>query len=270
MPVSCFCFGAISRKPNCGDVGAANLNAARAGERGLGTLSTGPLCQTAGVDGKPDAPRSDEHYLVVARVGRPHGLKGEVALELRTDEPAARLAVGARLETEPPDAGPLTVASARQANGRWFVRFAEVADRTAAESLRGVELLTVADSSDDEDAWYRHELVGLRVELPDGRVVGEVVGLEHLPAQDALVIRETPSVECANSAYRDHGFAKGARTLVPLVSAIVPLVDVAGGRVVIDPPGGLLASDAARLDVDARDVDGEPDTANETAEAGDD
>jgi len=249
VPVSCFCFGAIGREPNCGDVGAANLNAAHAGERGLGTLSTGLLCQTAGVDEKPSANPSDERHLVVARVGRPHGLKGEVALELRTDEPAARLAVGASLATDPPSVGPLTIASARQAQGRWFVRFAEAEDRTAAEALRGVELLTAASASDDEDAWYLHELTGLRVELGDGTTIGQVVGVEHLPAQDALVIRENGSA---------------TTTLIPLVSQIVPVVDVAGGRVVIDPPGGLLASDADRLE-----VAGNEDAGAETDEAGD-
>jgi len=189
-------------------------------------------------------------------------------LELRTDEPAARLAVGARLETDPPGVGPLTVASARQVSGRWFVKFAEAADRTAAEALRGVELLTLADSSDDDDAWYLHELSGLRVELPDGTAVGEVVGVEHLPAQDALVIREKPSVEYSGTGgggvYRDHGVT----TLIPLVSAIVPVVDVPGGRVVIDPPGGLLARDAARLDVDDRDAANDPGGANDPTGSG--
>lgn len=174
--------------------------------------------------------------LTVARIGRAHGLRGEVALDVRTDDPAARLAAGAVLATEPADRGPLTVARAREQQGRWYVTFAEAPDRTAAEALRGVVLVVdVADDAttedDDEDAWYPHELAGLRAEHVDGRLLGEVVGLEHLPAQDALVLREPD----------------GARTLVPFVRAIVPVVDVAGGRVVLDPPGGLLASDAANL-----------------------
>ncbi|MCL1872321.1 MAG: ribosome maturation factor RimM, partial [Promicromonosporaceae bacterium] len=148
-----------------------------------------------------------------------------------TAAPEPRLAVGEVLATEPASAGPLTVLSRRLHQGRWLVKFAEVADRTAAEALRGVELVVDADASDEDDAWYPHELRGLRVELTDGTVVGEVVTLEHLPAHDALLIKETG----------------GARTLVPFVRAIVPTVDVAGGRVVIDPPGGLLASDAENL-----------------------
>ena len=108
-----------------------------------------------------------------------------------------------------------------------------VADRTAAEALRGTPLLAEADSSDEEDAWYPHELVGLRAELADGTVVGQVAGLEHLPAQDALVVVEPD----------------GTRSLVPFVRAIVPVVDVPAGRVVLDPPAGLLAA------LDAPDTD---------------
>ena len=167
--------------------------------------------------------------LVVAAIGRAHGLRGEVSLDVRTDSPEQRLVVGAVLRTDPPSAGPLTIARTRDQSGRWVVAFDEVADRTAAEGLRGVLLVVDAEPSDDaEDAWYPHELAGLRVELVDGTVVGEVVGYEALPAQDALVIRETA----------------GERTLVPFVRQLVPVVDVAGGRVVLDPPGGLLARDA--------------------------
>lgn len=182
--------------------------------------------------------------LTVARVGRAHGLRGEVALDLRTDVPEERLAVGSVLATEPADAGPLTVTAVRVHQERWLVSFAEVADRTAAEALRGTELVVEVDSSDEEDAWYPHELRGLRAELADGTVVGEVVALEHLPAHDALVVREDVAGE-------------RVRTLVPFVRAIVPTVDVAGGRVVLTPPGGLLARDAADVVVDrADDTDG--------------
>lgn len=169
--------------------------------------------------------------LTVARIGRAHGLRGEVALDLRTDAPDERLAPGSVLTTDRPDGAPLTVRSTRVQQGRWYVTFAEVGDRTSAEALRGVALLTEEDASDEDDAWYPHELAGLRAEHVDGRLLGQVVGLEHLPAHDVLVLREND----------------GARTLVPFVRAIVPVVDVAGGRVVLDPPGGLLASDAANL-----------------------
>ena len=170
--------------------------------------------------------------LTVARIGRAHGLRGEVSLEVRTDSPDERLAVGAVLATEPASAGPLTIATRRVQQGRWVVAFEQVRDRTAAEALRGVELVVdTAGDEPDEDAWYPHELVGLRAEAADGRLLGEVVGLEPAPAHDLLVLREVG----------------GERTLVPFVRVIVPVVDVAAGRVVLDPPGGLLASDAANL-----------------------
>lgn len=165
--------------------------------------------------------------LTVATVGRAHGLRGEVALDVRTDTPEERLAVGQVLRTDPADAGPLTVARVRHQGGRWYAGFAEVADRTAAEALRGVALVVEADASDEEDAWYPHELAGLRAERPDGSPLGEVVGLEPAPAHDLLVVRE-PS---------------GATALVPFVRALVPVVDVPGGRVVVDPPGGLFSGD---------------------------
>ncbi|MBC7550276.1 MAG: ribosome maturation factor RimM [Cellulomonas sp.] len=133
--------------------------------------------------------------------------------------------------TAPSAAGPPTIAQVRPLRAKWFDPFAEAVDRSGAEALRGVELLVESVSSDEDDAWYPHELAGLRAEHVDGRVLGTIAGLEHLPAHDMLVLVEE----------------SGARTLVPFVSAIVPVVDVPGGRVVLDPPGGLLASDAANL-----------------------
>ena len=76
--------------------------------------------------------------LTVATIGRAHGLRGEVALDLRTDDPEARLADGQVLRTVPASAGPLTVVSTRIQNGRWHVAFAELGDRTAAEQARGI------------------------------------------------------------------------------------------------------------------------------------
>jgi len=165
--------------------------------------------------------------LTVARIGRAHGLKGEVTLEVRTDAPEERFAVGNELLTEPLEVGPLTVSASRTQGGRWFVTFAEVADRTAAEALNGVLLVTEAEASDEDDAWYTYELVGLRAERSTGEAIGEVVDVEHLPAQDLLVIHEP----------------NGNRARVPLVSAMVKEVNVEGGRVVVDPPFGLLSGE---------------------------
>lgn len=165
--------------------------------------------------------------LTVAVVGRAHGLRGEVRLDVRTDDPAARLAPGTALETEPADSGPLTVAKVRHApDGSTFVTFAEARDRSAAEALRGVELVVETDELDgsEDDAWYPHELIGLRALTAEGEELGEVTGVEASPAHDLLAVR--PS-------------AGGPAVLVPFVAEIVPAVDEDAGTVTIDPPGGL-------------------------------
>ncbi len=169
--------------------------------------------------------------LNIARIGRAHGLKGEVSLDVRTDMPQVRLAVGERLTTRPQEAGPLTVSRLREASGKWFVTFDEVPDRTSAEALNSVELVVDVETSDEENAWYAHELAGLSAQLTDGTVVGKIVGLEHFPAQDALVLKEK----------------NGTRTLIPFLERFVPTVDVEGGIVVITPPGGLLSTDVVNL-----------------------
>ncbi len=177
--------------------------------------------------------------LTVALIGKPHGLRGEVSLDLRTDVPESRLIVGQDIATVPAEAGPLTITRTREAQGRWYVTFAQATDRTAVEALRGVKLVTEIEASDEEDAWYEYELQGLTAELADGTVVGKILGLEYLPAQDALILKET----------------NGTRTLVPFLTRFVPVVDVAGGRVVLTPPGGLLSSDAANLIIANSDED---------------
>lgn len=171
--------------------------------------------------------------LTIARIGAARGLRGEVRLDVRTDAPERRLAVGTVLATDPSEAGPLTIARLRPDGGAWYATFAEAGDRAAAELLRGV-LLVGPPTEPEDDAWYPHELVGLAAELADGTPVGCVEGLEHFPAHDVLVVREPT----------------GERTLVPFVRAIVPVVDVPGGRVVLDPPGGLLARSVSRDDLE--------------------
>jgi 16S rRNA processing protein RimM len=172
-----------------------------------------------------------ESQLLVARIGKPHGLRGEVTVQLHTDDPEGRFATGAALETQAtPGSGVprvLTVRSARVHRGIWLLGFEEVPDRTGAESLRGTRLLV--DSSlglpeDDDEGWYESELVGLAAVTVDGTPVGTVSGLQTGAAQDLLVVR----------------LPGGHEALVPFVEAIVPEVDVPGGRVVLDPPAGLL------------------------------
>jgi 16S rRNA processing protein RimM len=173
--------------------------------------------------------------VIVARVGRAHGLRGEVSVEVRTDAPGERFVEGAVLHVEDGPlrhaltqaGGPttLTLTRVRDNNGILLLTFAEAADRSSAESLRNAVLeAEVGDHSDEPDAWYDHELVGLAAVDPDGRPLGRVVAVQHPGAQDLLVVR-TPG---------------GEDRLVPFVSAIVPEVSVGAGRIVIAAPPGLL------------------------------
>jgi len=178
--------------------------------------------------------------LVVARIGRAHGIRGEVTVELRTDTPGERFVPGVTLHVVPPRGAAgrglpavLTLASARDPNGTLLLAFDQVPDRTTAEALRNALLeADVPDESGEPDAWYDHQLVGLRVVDPVGEPLGEVVAVEHPPAQDLLVVRRPD----------------GAQRLVPFVTAIVPTVDVAAGLVVVDAPRGLLDDDLAGAD----------------------
>ncbi len=165
--------------------------------------------------------------VVVARVGRPHGLAGEVSVEIRTDDPDRRLAAGTTLCTDPPAAGPLRIAGGRVHGGRLLLRFDGVNDRTAAEGLRDVLLVVDVDPHerpDDPDEFYDHQLIELSVRTVDGADVGVIDDVLHLPGQDLLSVRRPD----------------GREVLVPFVAAIVPKVDLAGGFLAVDPPEGLL------------------------------
>jgi 16S rRNA processing protein RimM len=159
--------------------------------------------------------------VIVGTVGRAHGLRGEVTVRPRTDSVEDRFAVGAAVAA---GGRTLTVATQSWQQGRLVVRFAGVADRTAAEALRGLDLWAEgADDPTDADEFHDTALIGLAAVDPSGRPLGEVVAVQHHPAQDLLVVRT----------------AAGER-LVPFVETLVPEVDVAAGRVVIDPIPGLM------------------------------
>lgn len=164
--------------------------------------------------------------VVIGRIGRAHGIRGELSVDVRTDDPDARFAVGAVLATDPLSAGPLTVKATRPHTGRLLVRFVEVPDRTAAEGLRGVLLTTDEDvvDDDDPDAYYPHQIVGLRVVTDSGSDVGEVVELLPAPAHDLLRVRRHD----------------GGEALVPFVTALVPDVDLGAGRLTVADRPGLL------------------------------
>jgi 16S rRNA processing protein RimM len=162
---------------------------------------------------------------VVGVIGRPHGVRGEVAVELRTDEPERRFATGEVL-LEEGGTRQFTVCSARNHSGRLLVSFAELVDRAGAEAVRGV-LLTAAVEPDERPAapgeFYDRHLIGMRATTPEGAEVGTVRSVLHLPAQDILEI-ET---------------AAGPR-LVPFVEALVPDVDLEAGRLTVVNLTGLL------------------------------
>ncbi|KAF4410898.1 MULTISPECIES: ribosome maturation factor RimM [Streptomyces] len=179
--------------------------------------------------------------LVVARIGRAHGIKGEVTVEVRTDEPELRLGPGAVLATEPASAGPLTIESGRVHSGRLLLRFEGVRDRTAAEALRNTLLIAEVDPEevpDDPEEFYDHQLVDLDVVTADGTAVGRISEIAHLPYQDLLVVRRP----------------EGGEVLIPFVSEMVPEIDLEQQRAVVTPPPGLLDDAQAEI-AGSRDED---------------
>jgi len=169
--------------------------------------------------------------VIFGRIGRPHGIRGEVVIGVKTDEPDLRFAVGTVLDIGrspdgPADGGQLKVASARWHSGQLLVAFAGITDRTAAADLTG-SWLSVDSGQLPEvagpDEFRDHELIGLSVRTTTGEEVGVVTDVLH-HGQDLLVVQRPAEEEC----------------LVPFVKAIVPEVDTAAGVLVIDPPLGLL------------------------------
>jgi 16S rRNA processing protein RimM len=165
--------------------------------------------------------------LVIGRIGRAHGTRGDVTVEVRTDDVEYRFAPGAELMTDPPEAGPLRVESHRWHQGRLLLKFADVADRDRAEALRGVYLVVDSATSrplaEADDFWV-HELTGLVVMNKKGQRLGTVEDVVSTAGTDLLVVR------------RDDG----NELLIPFVSQFVPDVDLDARRVVVDPPEGLL------------------------------
>ena len=166
--------------------------------------------------------------ILVGKVGRAHGIRGDVTIDVRTDEPERRFAIGRRFTTP---RGPLTVSASRWHGVRLLVTFEEIGDRAAAEALRGVELhidVPADERPDDPEEFYDHQLVGMLVVTESGADVGEVVEVVHLPAQDTLVVRRP---------------AGTGETLVPFVSELVPVVDLAARRLTVVERPGLLTDE---------------------------
>lgn len=172
----------------------------------------------------------------VARIGKPHGIKGEVTVQLYTDSPEARMAKGAEFVLEPPHPlaphGTVTISSARWNKSIMVLGFREVRTRNDAEALREHRLVLDTDTEEDStEGYYEHELEGLDVYVvssPDETELTEPVGtvaeLQTMPTQDLLTVT----------------LHDGTEALIPFVEEIVPDVDLEQGFVVLCPPPGLL------------------------------
>ena len=187
------------------------------------------------------------NQLRVGRLVKAHGLKGALKLELYTDNPEARFVTGAEFTLQVPEASPwhgktITVREYRVMNGNPVVFFEDIEDRDAAEGLvRAILWIDQDDVEPEDNAWYDHQLTGLDV-VRDEKVVGRVVRIEHMPAQDLLIVRPLGS--------------DSEEIMVPFVEAIVPTVDIEAGRVIVTPPAGLFEElpDAASDEQPATDA----------------
>ncbi len=172
---------------------------------------------------------SSSTKLRVGRFLKAHGLKGAIKLELYTDSPNERFVPGAVLELQVPEESPWFGKSVTVSELKWFnsspvLFLKDVADRTQAESLIKAILLVEQPldvSPQEPDAWYDHQLAGLKV-IRDGAEIGTLLRVEHMPAQDLLVIK-----------------TEEAEVLLPFVKVFVPKVDIQAGVIEITPPGGL-------------------------------
>jgi 16S rRNA processing protein RimM len=170
--------------------------------------------------------------LLVGRVVKAHGVSGEVVVEVRTDDPAARFASGSTLRAKDSRAGgqerSYVVAHVREHGGRLLVRLAGVDDRDTADALRGSLFVVDADDLppiDEPDTYYDHQLEGLRVRTTTGQDVGVVAEVLHTAAGELLAVKRLDD---------------GGEVLVPFVSAIVTSVSLDDRVVEIGPPEGLL------------------------------
>ena len=205
--------------------------------------------------GGGSAPRAGITQLRVGRLVKAHGLKGALKVELYTDDPAHRFVPGASFSLQVPQDSPWHGQKLQLIELRWYnsqpVAFFEgVTDRTGAEALVKAILWVDQETSElpeEHDAWYDHQLVGLKV-VRDGKEVGRIVRVDHFPAQDLLVV-----------------LSEGNEILVPFIAAFVPEVNIAAGTVTLTPPNGLFEELVdAESEADARTVHDESVTAEGT------
>ena len=158
--------------------------------------------------------------LLVGRIGRAHGILGEATIEVRTDEPDRRFAIGAKVQTD--THGDLTVISGRVHNGILLLGFNGITDRNGIEKLKNTLLyadVDINEASGDDDEYHVLQLIGCQAVLESGENYGEVIDVINLPSQDLLSIK-TPEGE----------------RLIPFVHQLVPTVDIVNKKVVVIPP----------------------------------
>jgi len=158
--------------------------------------------------------------LLVGRIGRAHGILGEATIEVRSDEPDRRFAVGAKLQSD--EHGELTITSGRVHNGILLLGFSGYTDRNQIEKLRNVLLyadVNINEEREDDDDYHVLQLIGCTAVLENGEIFGEVTDVINLPGQDLLAIK-----------------TEVGESLIPFVRQLVPIVDVAAKRVVVIPP----------------------------------
>ena len=218
------------------------------------STSSTPISSSVNDTTVDDSEKDRTQQLRVGRLTKAHGLKGAIKLELFTDDPGRRFVPGAVFTLQVPTGSTWHGKTIELVELRWYNQhavgfFKDVPDRSTAETLAKAILwidADVAEQSDEEDAWYDHQLVGLAV-MRDGVRIGTIGRLEHLPAQDLLIVK-TPTGD----------------VMIPFVKAIVPSVDVKNGLITITPPPGLLEE----LPEDDADLDPETDATASAAETG--
>lgn len=157
--------------------------------------------------------------LLVGRIGRAHGIAGEATIEVRSDEPQLRFAVGACVQTD--TRGDLTITSYRLHNGTLLLGFAGVTDRNGVEALRDTLLYADVDITEQSapNEYHVMQLIGCQAFLESGELFGELTDVFNLPGQDVL------SIATANG-----------EVLIPFVQQLVPHVDVVARKVIVIPP----------------------------------
>ena len=165
--------------------------------------------------------------LAIARIGRPHGVKGEVTIELLTDLPEERFHLGAVVESDSPLYPSLEISRVRIHQGIWMLTFKEISDRTKAERVRNSRLYAEIDIEeeidDDGKSFHIEELRGMEVLLVDGALIGKVVAVQNLPGQDLLEIETTTGLR-----------------LIPMVHQFIKEIDTEKKCITVEIPEGLV------------------------------